>query len=183
MLCRMCPKRTPGVLLFAVVLALALPVQNSAAQAPAPVPCTHPGAAQTARLLATEVACMINEVRGWAFMRRLRKNSRLQRTAGRYARFMVRHRVWSHRADGTAADRAARSGYQRGSSHWVVGEVLARTMTWNPIAVLQALFRSAEHRRVLLRPGFREIGVGVVHGRPDLGMGRGYTVVIDVGRR
>ena len=153
----------------------------SGGQARVPWHCSHFYEPRTGAVLAKEVTCLINEVRTRLDRRRLRGNRRLTRAARRYSRWLVQNQEWSHRADGSPAVRAARVGYGEGSRRWKVGEVLVAIDRWSSVFAVWRSVQSASHRRVLLNPRYREIGVGATLGRP-FAIG-GYTIAIELGRR
>ena len=145
--------------------------------------CGRPDEARSARLLVAEMTCRINEVREAHDLRKLRVHWRLRRSATAYARTLVSKRLWTHFGDGTPAERVTRSGYLRRRRHWAVGEVLASMPSWDPAGVVRAFLDSRTHRRVLLRPGYRDMGVGAVEGLPRSEVPGGYTLAVKVARR
>jgi uncharacterized protein YkwD len=79
---------------------------------------------------------------------------------------MLLHSYYNHRSpQGTSpADRVRKSGY----TAYLVGENIAR----GPFTVNEAMdnwLQSREHRRNLLHPGFRDLGVGIAVGRNSVG--------------
>lgn len=168
--------------LSAVALLLVMPA-GAFAQTGAGGDCDRADAARSARLLVAETTCRINEVREARDLRKLRVQWQLRRSAAAYARRLVRKRLWTHFGDGTPAERVARSGYLGRRRHWAVGEVLASMPRWDPAAIVQAFLASRTHRRVLLRPGYRDIGVGAVEGLARSEAPGGYTLAVKVARR
>jgi uncharacterized protein YkwD len=146
----------------------------------------RPGEAGPGRL-ARATVCLINGRRSDHGLRRVRVVSTLGAGAVRHARDMVRRRYFEHVSPGGSypADRLRRSGYIRNRRAWTVGEVLAwgtgRLST--PHSTVQAWMRSPGHRRVLLYPAFRDVGVGVVRGVPLRGRPDGGTYAGEFGRR
>jgi uncharacterized protein YkwD len=119
--------------------------------------------------LARAAVCLINEKRAARGLRRLRLNNRLSRAARRHTRDMVRHRYFAHvsKRGRDIVDRLHRTGYLGGRFSWTVGENLA----WGsggrgtPRKIVRAWMHSPGHRRNMLSPRFREIGIGVLaHG-------------------
>jgi uncharacterized protein YkwD len=99
---------------------------------------------------------VINATRASHGLAPLRLDHRLQRTARAHSADMLRRQYFAHGAF-TARVRAS------GASGPVFGEDLA----WGPMSaswVVSAWLNSPEHRRILLRPGFRRIGVGAYQG-------------------
>jgi uncharacterized protein YkwD len=96
---------------------------------------------------------------------------------------MVQRRYVSHysRSGRGVASRVAGTGYLRNTRRWTVGENIAwqtgRNLRW----VVSAWMASPGHRRALLSPAFRELGIGVVKSSPH--GGRGLTAVVDFGGR
>lgn len=139
------------------------------------------------RRLVRAVRCLINRRRARRDLPRLTGARRLTRAAQRHARDMARHAYFAHASrDGrTAVDRIRETGYLRGARAWTVGEVLAwgskRRST--PEATVRAWMRSRPHRRVILAPVFRDVGVGLARGLPVSGRPAGGTFVAELGRR
>lgn len=120
--------------------------------------------------LARAAICLINRRRVERGLRRLRLNRRLSRAAGRHTRDMVRRRYFSHvsRSGTDISDRLHRSGYLGGRFSWTVGENLAwgSGRRGTPRQIVRAWMHSPGHRRNMLSPRFREIGIGVRLGAP-----------------
>jgi Cysteine-rich secretory protein family len=100
---------------------------------------------------------------------------------------MVSRHYFAHvrRGDGGPAERARRAGYLNGADRWLVGETLAWGWGHGGSAnrIVQSWMRSPGHRRVLLRPDYRELGVGVVWGGPHPRSLPDATVTADFGVR
>jgi uncharacterized protein YkwD len=134
------------------------------------------------------VLCLVNRERARHDLSRLRRRDDLGRAARRYAGEMVRRGFFSHVSpDGvTMVDRLRAVGYVRDGDAWSVGEDLA----WGtgaratPAAIVDAWLASPPHRRILLTPGDRDIGVGVAQGVPvDPAPGEGATYAAELGVR
>jgi hypothetical protein len=71
----------------------------------------------------------------------------------------------------------------RGRGRWHVGENLAwgTLRRARPAAVVAAWLRSPSHRRIMLDPRYRVVGVGVVRGVPFPGPRHGRTYTADFG--
>jgi uncharacterized protein YkwD len=132
------------------------------------------------------VACLVNQERARRGLRRLAPDADLGLVARRQARDMVRRTYFSHVTPGGAdlGDRVRASGYGDGSG-WRVGEALG----WGtgtratPNALVDEWLASPPHRRILLDPGFRDLGVGVADGTPrpaTFGL-PGATYALDAG--
>ena len=129
--------------------------------------------------------CLINTQRRAHGLSPVGADARLARAAQRHARDMVARAYFSHYSPaGTSfADRLRRAGYPRGCG-WSGGETLA----WGtgalatPASRVRAWMRSPQHRAILLDPGFRDAGLGVVTGSPG-DASAGATYVGEFGRR
>jgi uncharacterized protein YkwD len=141
-------------------------------------------AGETTSVRAT--VCLINAVRRRHGLRTLRLDSQLSRAARDHSRDMVRRHYFAHNTpEGESpAHRVLATGYVRPHRHWVVGETLA---WWRPAAsparIVAAWMHSAPHRKVILTPSFRDIGIGVVLGVPRPMRRGGATYTADFGRR
>ena len=99
---------------------------------------------------------------------------------------MVTRRFFAHIGPGSRslADRLRLAGYlpRRGGT-WLVGENIGfgRGRMSRPVGVHRAWMRSSPHRAAILERRFREVGFGIVAGRP-YGRG-GATFTADFGRR
>jgi uncharacterized protein YkwD len=112
-------------------------------------------AAAEARLLGA-----MNGVRASYGLRPLRFDGRLRRAARLHSIDMVRRNYFAH---GAFAPRLRRLGVRDG----VIGENLAWGVGWRASApsMVSEWLASPPHRAVLLRPGFRRVGVGTAVGR------------------
>lgn len=123
------------------------------------------------------VRCLVNNARAAHGLRRLRVSRTLARAAAGHARDMVRRDFFEHTSPGgsTPSDRALRAGY-RGL---YVGETIAFAVgdDATPAGAVRGWLESAPHRRVVLDPDMRHIGVGIAGG----GTTEGATIVLDVG--
>jgi uncharacterized protein YkwD len=171
-----------GVAVIAAALApTAAPADAQAACADAD---SLPSQATVAELRAATV-CLVNVERRKHGRRSLRANSGLALAGQRHARDMVRRRYFSHstRAGRDFQDRIVRTGYTRGSAA-ILGENLAwgtrRLAT--PRSIVRGWMNSPGHRANVLRPKFREIGIGVVKSAPT-GHAGGATYAAEFGRR
>ncbi len=146
--------------------------------APASAACPAAGPADA-------VACEINRERVSRGLPALEPDVRLERAGRAHARDMVRRGYFSHvTLEGTRpSDRLRDAGYVGDGGWWRVGETLAwgRGALSSAPAVVRAWLRSRSHRRILLHPGYRDLGVGAIAGVPfgDEGM----TYVSEFGAR
>lgn len=138
--------------------------------------------------LARATQCLVNKERTRRGRVALRSNSTLSRVAGRYAGQMVADRFFDHvsPAGTTLVQRVRRTSYLSNVGNWSLGENLA----WGtghlgtPAETVRAWMRSPGHRRNILEPRFREIGIGVRIGVPVSGAGGpGATYTHVFGRR
>ena len=137
--------------------------------------------------MARATLCLINAERRTRGLRILRSSRRLSKAARRHSRDMARRHYFSHTSPGgtTFPERILRAGYLRGANDWFVGENLA----WGTRArgtargVLRVWMTSPSHRRVLLTPSFRDVGLGVEWGVPDRQLAGGATYTVDFGVR
>jgi uncharacterized protein YkwD len=103
------------------------------------------------------VLAEMNRVRAQHGLAPLRFDRTLQRAARSHTRSMVSRNVFAH---GDFASRMRQFG--------VRGHYLAENLAWGsgsastPRALVQMWLNSPPHRRNLLRPGFRRVGVGAM---------------------
>ena len=139
----------------------------------------------SAPTLERAVACVLSKARVRRGLPALRRDPALASAAARHGRDMVANRYFSHvsRDGGQPSDRIRGAGYLRGARFWAVGEVMVFSeRTFTPRHAVRAWLRSPPHRRVILNPAFRHVGVGIVRGSPSKST-RGATCVANVGRR
>jgi uncharacterized protein YkwD len=157
------------------VLALGVPATAGAAQ-PCPPAATSNTAAETLRLL--------NAERAKQKAHALRADAKLAGAARAHSRDMVTNTYFSHdsRSGAKFTGRIEHAGWMRGRSRWKVGENLA----WGPgcsaapQAIVAAWMHSAPHRRILLDPAYRFVGIGLAAGTPSGGQA-GVTYTADFG--
>jgi uncharacterized protein YkwD len=173
-----------GLTAVAVIAAAASPHEASAATCRG----QHADPAQASRQqVARATLCLINAERRSRGLRILRSSGRLSTAARRHSRDMVRRHYFSHTSLGgtTFAERIRRTGYLRATNDWLVGENLA----WGTRAkgkarqILRVWMTSPSHRRVLLTPSFRDVGLGVEWGVPDRQLAGGTTYTVNFGVR
>jgi uncharacterized protein YkwD len=176
----------PAVIALMVVVASAsLPATAAAA------PCQNAGTAGTLLDEPTferAVVCLINRERAALKRRPLRPNPRLRWVASRYAARMVAEGFFAHKTpDGSSIlSRLENAGYLEEATEWAIGENLswAEGIQTTPAAIVQGWVDSPPHRENLLRPAFREIGVGVAAGTPEAPTDlTGLTVASEYGFR
>lgn len=112
----------------------------------------------------------INGARASHGLGRVAVDFRLTRTARSHSSDMVRHQYFSH---GAFATRVRASG--------AAGPMFGEALAWGPASaswVVSRWLASPEHRAILLRPGFRRVGIGAVRGTFD-GMAGAMVVTAD----
>jgi uncharacterized protein YkwD len=132
-------------------------------EVPSGKPRKPPVRAQTSTTANIEAAVRqdINEVRVKYKLKPLQNNQKLAEVARKYSRQMAEKNFFSHTgSDGSTLSERARSG---GIVYWVVGENLFKsTNIPQPVPVaVKGWMKSPGHRENILRPIFRETGVGV----------------------
>jgi uncharacterized protein YkwD len=145
--------------------------------------CRHATDVGVGRRQEHTILCLVNAARRRAGVARLSRNGRLARAAERHARDMTRRDFFQHvTPDGvTPMARARRAGYDAS----MLAENLAfGTGSWStPAGTVAQWLDSPGHRRAMLAPGVREIGVGAVSGSPLSDVGGGVTVAAVFARR
>lgn len=120
-------------------------------------------------------------------LRALRYDRKLARAARRHSGDMVRNRFFSHYGSGGSSPeiRIRRAGYLAGASFWRVGETIGAGMgrRGKPRRIVRSWMRSPGHRALLLDPGFREIGIGIVGRYPTGRRGGTYTATLGTVKR
>lgn len=155
-------------------LALLLAAPASARERPAPA---HTLRAQ-APSMAAEVRAAINAVRRSHDLDTLRSSPALGRSARVHARSMASRGFFGHSSsNGTSAASRIRR-YYPGS--WVGETLLWRSPGVTAQQVVALWMSSPPHRRVLLHPAFRDVGIGVVRAPQAPGTFGGLDVTIVV---
>lgn len=159
-----------------------------------PAPAKKPACAN-AKLVPTDsnagqiraaILCLLNRERHRRHLSRLHSNPTLGAAARSFAEELVREQFFDHTApDGTTMlDRILQTSYLTITPRrWWVGENIgyATHGADTPSAIVSAWMHSTEHRRNILSPHYRDIGLGAASGTP---IGRpGTTYVTDFGRR
>jgi uncharacterized protein YkwD len=143
-----------------------------------------PGEASRSQL-ARAVVCASNLVRRAHGLRKLSVNPQLSAAARRHSLDMVRRGYFAH--TGPSGDsfvqRIRDAGYLTSARSWRVGENLA--WGWGAGAsasrIVDAWMHSPEHRKILLRPSYGEVGVGVVEAGPHRKAAPQATFTADFG--
>ena len=114
--------------------------------------------------------CLVNTLRRHFGLQPLADNATLDAVALAHSRDMVANDYFDHTSPGgeTVNARITASGYLAGAQAWTLGENLAtgtRELT-TPLATVIGWFWSPEHRANMLKPDYRESGIGVVAAAP-----------------
>ena len=178
---------------FAATLAIAAPAANANAAHAASAPAKHracagvnltPTAASATKVRIATL-CLLNRQRTLHGLRRLRAQRSLSHAATNYARLMVSKHFFDHvsPAGSTMAQRIGRTAYLHHTRAWSLGENLAwgAGSASTPAQIVNAWMHSPGHRRNILDPSFKEIGIGVALGAPT--GASGATYVNEFGRR
>jgi uncharacterized protein YkwD len=152
-----------------------------------------PAFAQALEDFDASVHCLVNEQRAVHGRHQLRRNGRLRRAAFDYVISMEAGRFFSHYGDffghpvgATPVSSLRQVGYIRPHGFWMIGENLHWTTVAGstPAATVAAWMESSEHRKYLLKPRFRDLGVAAVRGIPyDPSQADGITVASEYGFR
>jgi uncharacterized protein YkwD len=140
-----------------------------------------PAVAQTKKA----ILCLHNLERRRHGLSQMRLSPELSAVALAHARDMVKRHYFSHFSPGgnDHMDRIAASAYPPSAGCWTAGEnLLDADGAATPLQMLQAWMRSPEHRATILRRGWRDLGLGVVHSASD-GNPSGLTIVALLGVR
>lgn len=131
----------------------------------------------------------INAVRVSRGVRPLARSQALSRAADGHSRSMVNLGYFSHESrNGTTFADRVKQYYVARSPAWSVGENLAMFGGLTPSAqdIVGAWLQSPPHRANLLRAGFRDAGISIVHHPTAGGVFGGestWVVTLDLGRR
>jgi uncharacterized protein YkwD len=162
--------------LAAVIATAGLSAVSSSAAAP-----TRSGSAARMTLLQRQVLSSINDLRRNAGLVPLRPSAALSAAAYEQSASMAEHGFFAHESFGGSPfwKRVAARYADRGRS-WSVGENLAWRSPWlDAQTALELWLQSPEHRKNMLSPAWREIGLGAVHvaSAPGVYEGRAVTIL------
>ena len=130
--------------------------------------------------LQTQVLAGINDLRRKAGLVPLRASSGLSAAAYEQSVSMAEHGFFDHASyGGSPFWKRVAARYATGAGSWSVGENLVyRSPQLTAQAALQLWLESPEHRRNMLSPVWREIGLGAVHVSSAPGVYEGHAVTI-----
>jgi uncharacterized protein YkwD len=134
------------------------------------------------------VACLVNRKRHRHGLGDLDRDGRLHRSAQRHTRRMHNQGCFSHRCSGERdlVGRLWSVNYlESGLRQWACAENIAWGIKseGKPAKVVRAWMHSSSHRRAILSPTYRDMGIGFVRGTPAYGGRHGATYTIDFGLR
>jgi uncharacterized protein YkwD len=131
--------------------------------------------------IAGRLVDQINAYRAERGLAPVRPAPSLRLAALAHTRFQAERGVFTHAsADGSSlGDRISRFYGKRGFSRWSVGEALL----WGPVSIspdaaLQAWLRSPPHRKIVLEPQWRDIGIVALALEQAPGDFGGHDVVV-----
>jgi uncharacterized protein YkwD len=155
-----------AILTAALLAAIALAAAPALAQG-----CTGAGSQKLSKAQANQaVFCLVNAQRARHGLAPLRHNGRLARIARVHAKDIVRFQFIGHDspAHGSLLQRMKRSGYGR-NRRLTFGEILgAGRGRWStPRSIVREWMKRQIHRKAILYPTFRAMGVGAALGMPS----------------
>jgi uncharacterized protein YkwD len=129
-----------------------------------------PSSPAAANQAADAIVCLVNAERTSRGLKALQRDGDLAQAARKHAADMVRRNYFGHVSPSgkSPGDRVREAGYAHPGDDWKVGEDLG----WGtgsratPNTLVDEWLASPPHRRIMLEPGFRELGVGVAPGAP-----------------
>ena len=155
--------------------------EEQSRRAPPTHGCAHARDQPAADLRAAELAtlCLLNAERRARGLGELRRDVVLRTAALRHSRDMVERGFFAHvNPDGVGHhERIVRAEYRLREEGYATGENLGsgKPDAASPAIVVDGWMHSPGHRRNVLRPGFEEIGIGIVPRFEDGGPGATYT--------
>jgi uncharacterized protein YkwD len=118
----------------------------------------------------SSITCLINNQRSSHGLQPVTPNGNLHQAAVSHSSEMIAQSYFEHTSPAglTFTDRIEATGYMQGARTWTVGE----NLVWGtgplstPQALVTAWMNSPPHRENLLRPTYREVGIGALAGTP-----------------
>jgi uncharacterized protein YkwD len=172
-----------AALVVIVVLGLAAPVAGIASAAPA-------SQFSSRAALESDVFVQLNQIRTEHGLAPLRRSSALDSAAAQHTSEMLRLGYFDHdSADGTSFDRRIERFYPFGAPYhrWSVGENLVwGAPSLDAAQAVRLWMGSPPHRRNILDPTWREIGISAIHAASASGVYGGQpttAITTDFGLR
>jgi uncharacterized protein YkwD len=130
--------------------------------------------------LEADVLVQINRLRRSHGLAPLRLSGALRRAADSHSAAMATRGFFAHEsADGTAFWQRVARFYSRRSGGWSVGEnLLWSSPDVDGAGALRMWLNSPPHRKILLTPRWREVGLSAVHAASAPGVYRGLEVTV-----
>jgi uncharacterized protein YkwD len=173
--CHVAGRALPKLLSLAVVLAA------MAALLPAQALSAKSGSKSSLVALQTGVLAQLNQIRRSNGLVPLRLNSRLSAAANQHNSEMLAKGYFAHNsADGSAFWKRVQRFYGSTSfGYWSVGEnLLWSSDNLDPKKALELWMASPEHKKNILTPGWREIGISALQRSHAAGAFNGYAVTL-----
>ncbi|MDQ3740219.1 MAG: CAP domain-containing protein [Actinomycetota bacterium] len=172
-----------AALIAALLTLVALLATAALHAAPAAAACAGASSQKLTKAQANRVVfCLVNEQRARHGLPALRSNGRLARVARIHARDIVKYQFIGHDspAHGSLLARVKRSGYGR-NRRLTFGEILgAGRGRWStPRSIVREWMKRQIHRKAILYPKFRAMGVGAALGMPSHNnkrLGRSFVI-------
>src|SRR5436305_15274689 len=181
------PLHRLAITLLGCALLALLPIPT---HADAPTGCAGADLAPTAAdmpQIESATVCLLNAERTSRGLTPLRTSRRLRSAALAHSVDMVTHHYFAYDDlnGGGPEDRIAHAGYMPRFGPWVIGENIAWGTGYlaTPREIVRAWMNSTPHRHNILYADFREIGIGVATGVPDLSLGDGATYSTEFGAK
>ena len=162
---------------FAAATVAAALITPSAAHASCGAAASARPASVSPAAAAQATLCLLNQQRAKRHLRPLHESKKLDRAARGHSHSMVKHRYFGH---GDFAGRIHHAGYH--------GYTLGENIAWGslqystPASIVDMWMHSPGHRENILRPQFRDIGIGIAQGAPEGGVGGAATYTTDFGK-
>lgn len=161
------------VALIALAAAIAAPARADAAKCDS----SHASPSQLSKHRASKsILCLINGERARHGLHAVKLQGDQTKAARKHSRLMIRDRCFAHECPGEAelVSRMQRADYLPCNCYWGVGENLGygERAYGSPKSIMRAWMNSPEHRTNILNGNYRDIGIGVIWGTPDLGSAR-----------
>jgi uncharacterized protein YkwD len=133
-----------------------------------------------ATALAADVLAELNSLRAKRGLVALRVSPGLAAAAAHHSREMSQNGYFDHRsADGSAFSKRVARFYPSGRSPWSVGEnLLWASPDIDAPGALRMWMESPEHRKNMLDPSWREVGISALHVTAAPGYYKGLEVTI-----